>query len=397
MPRKGYKKSRFGCTNCKRRHRRCDEGLPSCMNCMMANDACSYLLPSSIRPPGKRIRSAQATPAPDAVPQDSTTISHEAESPSSEPSVSQSTLASRPNLRHLYLLSLYMRDPEHLIGLPRYGGATRNLDLVLKYAFRHDWLMAILLAFTALRQTIDEGGNAELYQESMEQLDIGIQGFTDAMKTISSETISTNFLTSGLVGSHLLCDTFALPHDETPDDFLMRIIRTINVMRGTRALLRDGNWELIKSSDLAPLLDLEILMAPNGTDEKTSHFEKLHSLYESSSLDNHAKEDCKEAVVQLLKTYGSDNEDAQIRRLSRVKRARAWPAVVSGTYTELLLYRSPEALIILAHWAVLLHDLESEWPIRGSGDRIVTIIEGILGDSWKEWLIWPREMVNRPA
>lgn len=41
--RRTHKKSRRGCTECKRRHIRCDEGRPACTNCNIAERACSFL------------------------------------------------------------------------------------------------------------------------------------------------------------------------------------------------------------------------------------------------------------------------------------------------------------------------------------------------------------------
>ncbi|KAF4431771.1 Lysine biosynthesis regulatory protein LYS14 [Colletotrichum fructicola] len=40
--RRSHKKSRNGCTECKRRHIRCDERQPSCANCEVAERACVF-------------------------------------------------------------------------------------------------------------------------------------------------------------------------------------------------------------------------------------------------------------------------------------------------------------------------------------------------------------------
>ncbi|KAG8629399.1 hypothetical protein KVT40_003264 [Elsinoe batatas] len=398
MPRKGYKKSRFGCANCKRRHRRCDEGLPACLGCLMANDTCSYLLPSSIKPPGQRVQSANSrttTPLP-VVPASSTT-SPDVASPVSEPATPSAGTTEAPNLKHLYLLSLYMRDPYCLIGLVRSTDSQTSLDLFLKYALRNDWFMSILLAFTALRKAIDDGGNNELHRQSMEQLDYGFQGFGEAMQNMTPETVNDIFLASGLISLHMLCDTFAFAHEDSNKEYLDRIIRTIRVMQGTRAVLREGNWDVIRTSDVAPLLGLNTVMLPVGTDSRTPHFHQLYTLIKASTMSDTLKADCAEAIDQLLKTYGSDSEDVEARHKSRSLRARAWAAVVSRPFTDLLQDRNPEALIILTHWGVLLHDLETDWPIGGCGRRIISVVEECLDNAWKEWIRWPREMVSQPV
>lgn len=41
------KRSRNGCNECRRLHRRCDEGKPACLNCREAGKVCSYEKPLS--------------------------------------------------------------------------------------------------------------------------------------------------------------------------------------------------------------------------------------------------------------------------------------------------------------------------------------------------------------
>lgn len=41
------KRSRNGCNECRRLHRRCDEEKPACLNCREAGKACSYQRPLS--------------------------------------------------------------------------------------------------------------------------------------------------------------------------------------------------------------------------------------------------------------------------------------------------------------------------------------------------------------
>ncbi|THV45205.1 hypothetical protein BGAL_0517g00070 [Botrytis galanthina] len=63
-PRKGHKKSRRGCYNCKRRKVKCQETLPSCQNCARNQLSCSYpTLPPPMLPIKPR-QIANASPIP---------------------------------------------------------------------------------------------------------------------------------------------------------------------------------------------------------------------------------------------------------------------------------------------------------------------------------------------
>src|ERR1700712_2579631 len=95
--RRAHKKSRYGCKECKQKHKRCDETRPSCINCVTFEQRCSYL-DSVARPsPGVALPS----------PASSTAISGPQEVAPSPLKPSQSGLGERYSLLHLELLRDY--------------------------------------------------------------------------------------------------------------------------------------------------------------------------------------------------------------------------------------------------------------------------------------------------
>ncbi|PSK41862.1 hypothetical protein B9Z65_9248 [Elsinoe australis] len=357
------------------------------------------MLSTSVRPPGNRTQnsitptsnedSGHPSPAPGS---DQATTS--APTPTG---VSYTSNVQRPNLVHLRILSQYLAEPDRALGMG-FADSKTTADLILKHSLEHEFLMCLLLAFAALRQATSQPDHQsrELYHESMELLNIGIKGLGEATSTLNSESLAPTFLASSLIGSHMLCETFAFNHAESTDAFFDRLLHTIRVIRGTRAVLSEGNWANITKSEIAPLFGLHVINRENGEDDKTPYFRRLYTLIESCNLDLDDKVICGEVTDQLLKTYGSDSTDPQIRKISTSVRARAWPVVTDKRFMHMLENRSPVALILTAHWAVLLHDLEGDWPIGNAGKRVVDATEAILGTAWGDWLAWPREVVNRP-
>jgi hypothetical protein len=59
----------------------------------------------------------------------------------------------------------------------------------------------------------------------------------------------------------------------------------------------------------------------------------------------------------------------------------------------LLSRRKPEALIILAHYAVLLHRRRRVWLVGNVGWILIQEISKFLGTFWKTWLDWPNEVI----
>lgn len=73
-----------------------------------------------------------------------------------------------------------------------------------------------------------------------------------------------------------------------------------------------------------------------------------------------------------------------------------WPVLVSPEYIDLLLQRRPEALVILAHYAILLHYCRDSWMFGDGGRFLIESIRDFLGPDWTEWLEWPIKALNSP-
>jgi hypothetical protein len=71
-----------------------------------------------------------------------------------------------------------------------------------------------------------------------------------------------------------------------------------------------------------------------------------------------------------------------------------WPAMLPQRYIMLLGQRNPEALVILAHWCVLLKRLERCWWIKDQGERLVSTVHDMLDEKWRRWIEWPMQQVG---
>ncbi|KAH6666064.1 hypothetical protein B0J14DRAFT_605216 [Halenospora varia] len=66
-----------------------------------------------------------------------------------------------------------------------------------------------------------------------------------------------------------------------------------------------------------------------------------------------------------------------------------WPARISMDYLELLKKRDPGALVLLAHYCVLLEPLEEHWFMTGFRKRLLMRIWRQLDVELKKWIEWP--------
>jgi hypothetical protein len=72
----------------------------------------------------------------------------------------------------------------------------------------------------------------------------------------------------------------------------------------------------------------------------------------------------------------------------------AWPVLISFEFLQMLRQRRPEALVILAHWAVFLHYHRDFWVFGDSGRFLLESTRKYLGTYWDDWMAWPMEVLE---
>jgi hypothetical protein len=73
----------------------------------------------------------------------------------------------------------------------------------------------------------------------------------------------------------------------------------------------------------------------------------------------------------------------------------SWPYMIDLDYEKLLAGREPIALIILAHYAVMLDTFKEYWWLRGWGKQLILHAERYIrnDERWKGLIEWPLDMI----
>lgn len=71
-----------------------------------------------------------------------------------------------------------------------------------------------------------------------------------------------------------------------------------------------------------------------------------------------------------------------------------WASCVPRAFSAALGVHRPLALVLVAHWAVSLHYLRSQWWADDWGMRLVATVARILGDEWRKYMLWPLQEVG---
>ncbi|KAH7001778.1 hypothetical protein B0J12DRAFT_692569 [Macrophomina phaseolina] len=374
MARRAHTKSRNGCLECKRRHVRCDERQPICSNCTTAERVCDYgsrFLSANPRPLllGAITHSAPTTPVPGG-------------GPSPEP------FSNHPvNMLHVELFhNLYTQirttfDPNRSI-----PWLVDDVD----YSIITPYLVNELLAFSALHLSITRPDRREYYRYHAAQLQThALSIFKISSPQVTQETCVPLFVFAACLGIHMLCDTLIYREGDFAN-FLDRFVHFFRLYYGVRTIVHQA-LHVIQDTPLAPSfkMGLELYKFDGHLGPSC---QPLLDLIERANLGNELTEIYRQAV-ESLQSCQNVIEGRDERHVG-INAATTWPVLVKIEFGELVEQRRPEALVILAHYACLLHRFSDFWLFGDSGAFVIQEVTAYLGPEWEEWMAWPNQVLR---
>ncbi|KIV92952.1 hypothetical protein PV10_04203 [Exophiala mesophila] len=403
-PRRTHHKSKQGCTECKRRHIKCDETRPICVKCTASKRVCRWetnikpstatpiestgdqRTPTALQPPGG---SAPLTPiASDTTHSGCHTGSH-ATVGSAHPVLSQRRADSVVNIDHLELLyHFYTNTCRTLVRTQEQVELYR--DLVVTRGIAHPFLMQQTLAFSALHIGILRPQQQEYYRSLATSLQSnGLADFNDILSQVDANTCVPVLLFSHLVALHTFHDLFTVLKDDF-NTFMDGLVGCVRLLRGVN-LVRETWADVLFQSELGGIMREADEMRHNNKASK-SECSALRDLIEGADLSLTSREACMEALDKLQEFFNLENvyPGGSFGTTSVIF---AWFVTASSQYTELVDQRRPEALVLLAYYAVLLHRRRRSWVVGDAGKRLFESVAAHLGRRWETWLTWPRSAI----
>lgn len=402
MSRRYHSKSRLGCAQCKRRHIKCDEGRPSCANCSTSRLDCVYsTVLTTAKSPAASSTPIAYSPAGQmdldpGSPNSSRTVSRSPnplngvsspQPPPSGPSLSPTQNVHQPvNIHHMELLSHFVLETSLMLG-PSHSSATR---LSLAITLSTPYLVNQVLALSALHLSYLHPDQAKTYAEEAAVFQ------ANSLSSLVSNTVEINkencvpmLLFSALLGIYTLADA-VITSDGNNFNFLDKYISYLNVHRGTHAVVAPF-WDYLRQTELSPFLNTaaHLDQPSKSQDELEEVCNKLQVLLDAADMGEASLKACRDAVHHLRWVLGSISHAQASNQQATADTIYSWPILLSATFTKLLSKRRPEALIILAHYAVVLHERREIWVVGDSGRWLINAITVHLGSYWKDWLMWP--------
>jgi hypothetical protein len=205
----------------------------------------------------------------------------------------------------------------------------------------------------------------------------------------SEQAVLAKFMYSSFLGLHVMFDTL-LCHDDL-NELLNRLTAYMSVHRGVRAVTGQS-WPLIAKA-LQPLIgDLHLDTPPSTTSSGGHECDVLMALIDQADFGEASATTCREAVKSLQ--WAFDGYRRMPTKGSRGNVVVAWPIIIPAGFVDMLRLRKPEALVIVAYYAVLLHRSRDFWVFGDGGRFLLRAISTCLGPYWAEWLSWPNEMME---
>ncbi|KAI8631900.1 hypothetical protein F5Y19DRAFT_378619 [Xylariaceae sp. FL1651] len=399
MLRRSHKKTKKGskCEECRRRHIRCDQRRPGCVNCHNADRHCTYK---------DHTGTTGATKQPSSTRSPSSTSPHRADltitspPPVSGPStynrlaqgLGQRSNSPLVNMVHMELFSHFIQGTFLFID--------KDLDIMiqlkktaLQSALTAPYLMHEILAFSArhLSTQVDPGRSQYYLNQSTELQTWALAHFEPAPPEPDQENCVALFLFSSLLGTHALADLPLLDID--PEQLFFRFGQYFSLHRGVKTISDETRYRsLLRESEIHPMLQwCESISLKKGRGSECDSVRQL--VIQSNDLSLAATEACHLAIEHLQCVFDECSTHRPIPAHC-VHETLAWPLLVSEKIVDLVILRRPVALIILAYYGVTLDFCRDLWIVGQTGKHIVRAVTKYLGPDWISWLHWPCEVVG---
>lgn len=302
-------------------------------------------------------------------------------------------------MRHMELLSHFVLETVPSI----HEGVTpdrEKLQAMMSAILSAPYVMYEVLALSALHLSHTTASPQAAYhrEEATALQTQALAAFNDSGAEVTAETCVPMLMFSSFLGLHTLEDAVTASKTDVPG-FLDRFVVYLNIHRGVR-LVTEQAWGLLAQSSISSHLGraeriLNTALSHQFQGQASTVSERLNSLLDNADMGSSSEKACRDAVSWLHLLYQSEHLSEQIPQQEQTMDVIfAWPVMLSGHFTKLLMERRPEALVILCYYAVLLHKRRRMWLVRDAGRLLIEEMTRFLGTYWKEYLEWPNQILE---
>ncbi|KAH8595310.1 hypothetical protein B0O99DRAFT_709504 [Bisporella sp. PMI_857] len=366
MPsRRTHKKSRFGCSQCKSRKVKCDEASPSCRKCSIAGVVCNYqtnnlLVPTS----GTTFTAPLLKPAPTiSLP---LSLSHPGHT-TAQPTFDLLDLTLMNHFTAVTSLKLFSEEKQQDLWQKDIPFEARSYPL----------LMHGLLSVASLHLALLEPKNKLAYRiRALYHHNVGLQLFNSQICYLSSGNSHALFGFAFM----LVIWVYASPEENKNALQLKDILDLLDLVRGCKAVFELQSGAIL-SSRFGSFIEFQYWKRPARLELELSPAVQRTLQYLRTKAIDTIHITAIDDLERLLKR--------SITEPHYMRAGVAWVAVVTDTYWIRLKSYEPVAMLIFAHYAMLLQWYEDQrWWMAGWPERVLQTVSDALQDTDKTSLGW---------
>ncbi|MCJ1242193.1 hypothetical protein MMC14_010200 [Varicellaria rhodocarpa] len=289
---------------------------------------------------------------------------------------------------------------------------------VPQLAFSHDFVCHGLLATASIHLAglQEHSGEREMFlNKAASQLNAGIPHFRNAIRQVTSQNCNALFALSAFVTifafvttrdecNSLLASATIDPDESSPDGGVNQVVvRLLRSVRGALVILKPA-WKWIAEGPISAICTRnEWPQHPTPANTRAiledERLAALSRLWENRENYGTYSEILSDALHELRTTFARasqltvavvyGDEGSGNTMLTDRGAAYTWPVHVSEKFLELLEKQLPEALVLMAHYAIVLNRVPDCWWSEGIPAHIVTSAALLLGRERRSWIAWP--------
>lgn len=278
------------------------------------------------------------------------------------------------------------------VGTARHQCWTQNVPNV---SFQNSYLLHQILAVAALHVHLQDPGDKDVCNAAAHHRSVALEGVQPVLTENDPNASVSLFAFAGLTAIYCFGELAIKRAEHVELDIIGELTSCFRISRGITTVLTarrmeiEDTWafDMINFSAQAELAKLR------AAGLQIDHMQKLSTLIESrlagdTLLDAymHAAVRCEEHISLLLFNKA---DEAELSHL-----VMTWPHEIQEEFVTQLDQREPVAMVILAHYAVLMTMSSSFWWLDAWPCLLLDQIQRDLPSDLQHYLTWPSQMLG---
>ena len=388
--------------------RQCDEKRPSCTNCVNHSIECDFSISTPTSPSPSPPAASSARQRYRFKQSKYQTLSSSAPK-EGNPRPGDNSVAVQCNLSannsaaggisfadlqlfHHYLISTYRTLTDE--ALDQHGVWSIHIP---QWGISLPSILHLMLALSALHLGHQNPDLRHQYvMQANDHFTFGIRSVTTVLSQLNSENCQMIYMSAVMI-----CLVY-FGHGPRPGEYLVFSrqgqAKWLVLMRGVRSILASNHDEIF-SGILTPQTDDSVQsVTPDLERELHQHCDRIKEIKTLIEMQTAGPE--RDLYISALGCLPDSFEEAYKMRSAGKDGVSLLPMVIGWIYRlpeafiVLLEKKDPFALVILAHWSILLTYMTSSWLFVGGDQHVIKGIRDSLKEEFHDWISWPETVIR---